>query len=159
MRGNKICIGIVFFSVLSLFSGCSNKPTTTEIKVVFPNHVWNRFAPMDATFEIVDVNKTYEIAVGLSVVNGFEWDNVPIEMVITSPDGQQNIVNRTIAVKKDGNYVGEAFGDVWATKLVVYKEKQFSEAGTYSIYIENRTQYYELYKTESLSFSVRTVKK
>ena len=159
MKGNRVCIGILFFSVLSLFSGCLDKSKPTEIKVVFPNGVWNRFSPMDAVFEIKDVNKTYEIAVSLGVVNGFELDNVPIEMLITSPDGQQNIINRTIVVKKDGNYMGKAYGDVWTTKLVVYKEKQFSEVGTYSVYIENRTQYYELYKTESLSFSVRPVKK
>ena len=159
MKRNKVCFLGFAVCIIALFSVSCGGGKPTEIKVVFPNHTWNRFMPMDATFEITNVKKTYEVAVRLSVINGFELDNVPFEMVITSPDGQQNIVNRTFVVKKDGNYLGTVFGDVWTTELVVYQAKQFSQAGTYSIVIQNRTQYYELYKTESLSFIVRPAKK
>jgi hypothetical protein len=160
MKRNKVWIFSAFFSVVALFSGCFNKSKPVEIKVFFPNYTWNRFVPMDAKFEIDKTDKMYEVAVSLSVIDGFEQvEEVPVEMVITSPDGQENIVNKTIVVKKDGKYFGKASGDVWTTEIIVYPEKQFSQAGTYSVYIQNRTQYYDLYKTESLSFIVRPAKK
>jgi len=157
MKYNKVWNFLVFFSVTVLFSGCKPKPI--ELKVYFPNYTWDRFEPMEATFEINKINRVYEVAVSLGVVDGFELEEVPLEMVITSPDGQENIINRTIAVKKDGNYLGKAYGDVWTTELVIYPEKQFSSVGTYSVHIKNRTHYRDLYKTESLSFIVRPGKK
>ena len=159
MQKNKVCFFSVFFGVIVLFSGCFNKTKPTEIKVFFANCTWNRFAPMDATFEINNVNKSYEVAVSLSVQDGFELDEVPLEIVITSPDGQRNILNKTILIKKDGQYAGKVYGDVWTMEQIVYSEKQFSQTGTYSVYIANRTQYYDLYHTESLAFVVRSVKK
>ena len=159
MKQNRVWIFGVFFSIISLFSGCSDKSEVTEIKVVFPNSIWNRFAPMDTEFEVNNVDKTYEVVVSLSVIDGFALEEVPLEIVITSPDGQQNIINRTIIIKKEENYVGKVYGDVWTTEQVVYSAKQFSQVGTYSVYIENRTQYYDLPKTVSLSFIVRPVKK
>ena len=158
MKHNNVWIFSVFISIIALFSGCSDGRETTEIKVVFPNSVWNRFAPMEAKFEIINTNKTYEVAVSLGVMNGFALDDVPFEMVITSPDGQENIINKTIVVKKEGKHVGKIYGDVWTTEQIVYPAKQFSQAGTYAVFIQNRTQYYDLQKTESLSFIVRPVK-
>lgn len=165
MKHNKMAvflrlssIVVIFSAVIVLFSGCF-KSKIREIKVTFPNNTWNRFAPMESKFDIDKTNKTYEVAVYLSVVDGFELDNVPLEIVITSPNGQENIINKTIVVKKDGNYLGKAHGDVWTTELIVYPAKQFAEEGTYTIFIQNRTQYYDLYKTESLAFVVRPGKK
>jgi len=159
MKYNKIQITLVCMFVIVLFSGCFNRPKHTEIKVSFANHTWNRFEPMDATFDIDKTDKTYEVAVYLGVIDGFELDNVPLEIVITSPSGQKNILDRTVIVKKDGNYLGKAYGDVWTTRQIVYPAKQFSHAGTYAVSIQNRTQYYDLYNTESLTFIVRPVKK
>ena len=154
MKRNKIWIFSVFFSVTVLFSGCFDKPAKTEIKVVFNDYVWNRFAKLESKFEITNVDKTYEVAVSLSVIDGFELDEVPVEIVITSPDGQENIINKTIVVKKDEKYLGTVYGDVWTTKQIIYPEKQFSKAGTYSVFIQNRTQYYDLYKTAAIAFTV-----
>lgn len=159
MKHSKSWIFLVIFSATILFSGCFKNSKPTEIKVVFPNATWNRFAPMDAQFEIDKLDKEYEIVVYLRVIKGFELEEVPIEIVITSPDGQQNIMDRNIMIKKDGNYIGNAVGDVWTSELLVYSAKQFPQTGTYSIFIQNRTQYYDLHNTESLSFVVRLAKK
>jgi hypothetical protein len=158
MQNRKVWIFSLFFGLIVLLSGCFNvKPT--EIKVVFGNAVWNRFMPMDATFEIKKVNTVYEIAVSLSVVEGFELEEVPLEIVLTAPDGQQNIVQRTLLIKREGNYTGKVHENIRTTERVIYPSKQFSQAGTYSVYIQNLTQYYELDKVESLSFIVRPAEK
>ena len=146
---------MVFF-VLVAAAGCSE--FSTEIKVVFPYNAWNRFKPMEASFEITDLKKTYEVKVAVGVVDGFEHEILPLEIVITSPSGQQNILGKTLAIKKDGQYIGKARGDIWTSTLVIYPFKQFSEAGTYSVQILNRTQYFDLQKVESLSFEVNSVK-
>jgi len=158
MWKNKVWIFSVFFGIIISFSGCFNRVKPVEIKVYFANHTWNHFAVMDAKFEITNVDKTYEVVVGLNVIDGFEVDEVPVVIAITSPDGQQNIINKTIVVKIDGNYLGKINENVWTIEQVVYSAKQFSQTGTYSVYISNRSQYYNLYKTEALFFAVRPKK-
>ena len=160
MKQNRSWKWVVLFSVTVLFSSCLENfkyPAKTAIKTVYNGYKWNRFAPLEGKFEISHVNRTYELAFSLSVVDGFELDEVPLEIVITSPDGQENVLNRTMEVKKDGNYVGTAYGDIWTTKLIIYPEKEFLQAGTYSVFIQNRTQYYDLEKVASLEFTVHAV--
>jgi len=159
MKQNRSWKWVVVVSVTVLFSGCFNRTTKTDVKIFFPDNTWNRFSVLDAKFEITNIDKTYEVAVNLGVFDGFELDEVPLEIVITAPDGQENILNRTMVVKNDGKYLGNAYGDVWTTKLVIYTEKEFSQVGTYSIFIQNRTQYYDLYKAASLEFTVRPIGK
>jgi len=158
MKNSKFRFFAVFCAVIALFSGCF-KTKPTEVKHTFAGSVWNRFDVREATFEISNVNKTYEVAVSLGIIDGFALDNVPLEIVITSPDGQQNIINTTMAVRKDGNYLGKVYGDIWTTELTIYREKQFLQAGEYTVAIQNRTQYYDLENVESLAFSVRPMKK
>ena len=125
MKRNKVWIFPVFFSVIVLFSGCLDRSKPTEVKVFFPNSTWNYFTPMDAKFEVSDANKSYEVAVSLGVMDGFELNDVPLEIVITSPHGQQNIINKTLLVKKDGNYVGKAYGDVWTINKLFIRINNF----------------------------------
>jgi len=150
----------IFFTVLSislLLSGCCDK-VSTEINIYFPNQIWQTLIPIDTCFEITNLKKTYEIKVALEVVDGFYLDEIPLEIVITSPSGQQNIIGKTLVIKLDDKYIGEVIGDIWTTSLTLYPFKQFSETGTYSVQILNRTQYYELSKVKSLSFEIQPVK-
>ncbi|MDR2409461.1 MAG: hypothetical protein LBE13_15280 [Bacteroidales bacterium] len=152
---SKIIVNVLFFICVSFLFSCSSKKDKTEIKIQFPHHVWNRFEPMDTTFTVSDIKKVYDIAVALSVMNGFEHSAIPLEIVITSPSGQKNIINRVIAVKdKENNHTGEVYGDVWTVEQTIYSHKEFMEEGDYSIRIHNRTQYYELFQVVSLSFII-----
>ena len=146
-----LLIGLV--SVMFL-TGCSNKATKITT-TTFSNAVWNRFAPIEETFLITNTKKMYDIKVELSVVDGFAHSTIPIEIAITSPDGQENILNKTIVIKdKEGKHIGNVFGDIWTVELPIYQGKEFSQEGEYSISIQNRSQYYDLIGVESLTFSI-----
>ncbi len=150
----------VCICVLLLAGGCSSQKDKTEVKILFPNHIWNRFQPVDTVFYISDTKKVYDVSLSLSVTDGFKLDIIPLEIVITSEDGQQNIITKKIAVKnKEGKHIGSAYGNTWTVEIPVYSQKEFSQEGKYSISIQNRTQYYDLPKVESLSLSVHPVKK
>jgi gliding motility-associated lipoprotein GldH len=152
---NKVITGLLFAICVSLLYSCSSKEDKTEIKIAFPNYKWNRFAPMDTTFVVSNINRTYDVSVGLSVLDGFEHSRVPVEIVITSPDGQENIINKVIVLKDENNkYTGAVYGDVWTVEQSIYSHKEFMEEGTYRVFIQNRTQYYDLFKTVSLSFII-----
>ena len=146
------CAGMIF--------SCSSKKDETKISVYFPNNTWNRFAPMDAVFKVDNLKKKYDVSIELSVFNGFNHAVIPVEIVITSPSGQKNILNKDIVIKdKDDNHIGNVYGDIWTVERVIYTGKEFSEAGEYSIFIQNRTHYYDLPKVKSLSFIVKPSKK
>ena len=121
---------------------------------------WNRFKPSGGIFFIEDVGKQYEVKVELSVMDGFEYNLIPVEIVITSPSGQTNVLNKNLIVKdKEGNHIGKAVGDVWTVEQIIYPNKEFTEKGEYSVSIQHRTQYYDLLKVKSISFSVASLKK
>ena len=121
---------------------------------------WNRFKPSEGIFFIEDVGKQYEIKVELSVMDGFEYNQIPIEIVITSPSGQKNILNKILVIKnKEGNHVGKVEGDVWTVEQIIYPNKEFTEKGEYAVSVQHRTQYYDLFKVKSVSFSVASLKK
>jgi hypothetical protein len=123
--------------------------------MTFPNQTWNRFKPIDTVFTVSDSKKIYDIRIALSVMDGFKHSSIPVEIVITAPSGQKNIVNKFIVVKDEyGRHTGSAYGDVWTVELPVYNRKEFMEEGTYSINIHHRSQYYELFRVVSLSFII-----
>ncbi|MDR0367587.1 MAG: gliding motility lipoprotein GldH [Bacteroidales bacterium] len=146
--------------ILLLGVGCSSKKDTTEITVFFPNYIWNRFEPVDTVFTVSDANKVYDVSLMLSIMDGFKLDMIPLEIVITSPDGQENIITKTFALKdKEGNHIGSVFGNTWTVELPVYTQKEFQPEGKYTISILNRTQYYDLPLVKSLSLKIFSVKK
>jgi len=121
---------------------------------------WNRFKPSGGIFVIEDVGKQYEIKVEVSVMDGFEYNQIPIEIVITSPSGQTNVLNKFLVIKdKDGNHIGKMEGDVWTVEQIIYPNKEFTEKGEYAVSVQHRTQYYDLFKVKSVSFSVASLKK
>jgi hypothetical protein len=114
---------------------------------------------MDTTFTVSNTKMIYDVSVELSVLNGFEHSRVPIEVVITSPSGQKNIVNKIIAVKDNqNNHIGNVYGDTWTVEQTIYSHKEFTEEGVYALSIQNRTQYYELFPVVSLSFVISPAK-
>jgi gliding motility-associated lipoprotein GldH len=155
---NFSTITVVFICAGMLFS-CSNK-NKTEITVEFANQIWNRFAPLEGVFMIENIKKQYEIKVALSVINGFAYDQIPLEIVITSPSGQTNVLNKIVVIKdKEDKHIGNVVGDVWTIEQVIYSHKEFTEEGEYAVSVQNRTQYYELFKVKSLSFTVTSLNK
>jgi hypothetical protein len=125
-----------------------------------PNGIWNRLVPFEEIFTIEDVKKQYDVKIELCVLDGFEHSRVPIEIVVTSPSGQVNILNQILVIKdNDGNHIGNVYGDVWTIEQIIYSNKEFTEKGEYSFSVQNRTQYYELFKVKSVSFLVSVSKK
>ena len=109
---------------------------------------------------IENIKKQYEIKVELSVINGFAYDQIPLEIVITSPSGQTNVLNKIVVIKdKEDKHIGNVVGDVWTIEQVIYSHKEFTEEGEYAVSVQNRTQYYELFKVKSLSFTVTSLNK
>ena len=144
-------------------SSCSSRVCNNWAMEFFsdnPNSIWNRFEPLEGIFTISDLKKQYDVKVKLSVLNGFEHSRVPIEVVITSPSGQKNIINKILVTKdNDDNHIGNVHGDVWTIEQIIYSNKEFTEEGEYSFSVQNRTQYYELFKVKSVAFSVTVAKK
>jgi hypothetical protein len=114
---------------------------------------------MDTTFTVSETERIYDVSVELSVLNGFEHSSIPVEVIITSPSGQKNIVNKVIVTKdKENNHIGSVYGDIWTVGQTIYSHKEFMEEGVYALTIQNRTQYYELSRVVSLSFVISPAK-
>ena len=121
---------------------------------------WDELKPAGGIFFVEDVGKQYEIRVELSVMDGFEYSQIPIEMVITSPSGKIEVQNTFLIIKdEEGNYIGKAEDDVWTVEQIIFPRKEFTEKGEYAVSIHHKAQDSELFKVKSLLFSVASLKK
>jgi len=157
MNRNLLIFTIIAIG-LSTLTGCGNCGTKTESQTLLPNNIWNRFTPFEDTFEITNIDKVYDIDLSFGVMNNFAFDFLRIEIVITSPDGQKNIINQMLDVKKDSHFLGTAIGDVWTIEHSLYKQKTFTTTGTYTIKIQHRMDYVYIENVAFIGFTVQPVR-
>ncbi|MDD2621560.1 MAG: hypothetical protein WC142_07200 [Bacteroidales bacterium] len=130
--------------VLIGFSSCENKKITYEKTVNFPNYQWNRFNTLEFTPEIKKLKKIHEFTIVLRYQEGYPYETLPVNTVLTYPDGQKNILRYVFAIKNEQGYIGLKEGNTRQLEAVIYTDKTFAEKGVYTFSIQQLTQYYDL---------------
>lgn len=134
----------LFFVLLFMVTACSRKPVYEE-SVSFQDKSWNRFRVLTFEPKVEKANVYYDIVLKISYENGFEHQSIPIHAILTSPDGQRNIIRKNVKIcNKDGQYIGSVFGDIWTVEKVVFEHKQLKDIGVYFFTVQQMTQYYDL---------------
>ncbi len=146
-----ICISI---ALLIGFSSCSSKKPIYEQTVNFPNYQWNRFNILEFSPEIKKTKKTYDFAVILTYQEGYPYETLPINTVLTYPNGQKNILRRVILIKNEQGYLGNKEGKLRRIETIIHTGKKFSEVGKYTFTVQQLTQYYDLENIASIRCKV-----
>lgn len=151
---NRSSLTLLLILFVGLFYGC-HFSHTQEKAHFFSGSVWNRFVPFEDTLKIEHPDLVYDLNIQLSVWNTFEHSLIPLQVIITYPNGQESVFVKHLSIKDlDGNFLGSAKGDIWTTNIDVFSEREFPEKGNYIINIQNLTQYYDLPKVSAISFTL-----
>ncbi|MBP5413292.1 MAG: hypothetical protein J6Y47_08575 [Bacteroidales bacterium] len=152
MRFHKYIALIAFSACIFVLQGCSSRQNV-EYQYVFPASIWNRFVPVIDTFSVSDAEKAYDLDISFSVWDNFEHSLIPLQIIITYPDGQESVFVKYVSVRDiEGKHLGEAKGDVWTISTNVLLNRTFPAQGDYVINIQNLTQYYDLPNVHAVAY-------
>jgi gliding motility-associated lipoprotein GldH len=147
-------------AMMLLLVSCNGfKTTKTQVTFSFAENVWNHFQPFISTFKITNINKTYDVSLSFSVLDNFEYDHLTLEIVLTSPDGQKNIMQKWFELRKDGKFLGETKGNIRTITHPLYTQKEFSQEGEYTLSVKCTMQYYEIFHITDVGYSVNPARK
>ena len=129
---------ILFFAVLSmLFSGCdSNKPISQMYN--FKNATWERFKLLNFELAVKTTRHTYDLSLEVRYNENFHEKTLPVNVVMTTPDGEQRIKEYTFFLKdKDGNFQGTKNGEIFQMMIPIRNDVRFYKTGVCKFEIEN----------------------
>ena len=141
-------------------AGCQSKKPVFDETVVFPDHAWNRINIVTFQPQINRTDVYYDVEIAVQYADGFEYSEIPLNIVLKSPDGQVNVARKTLGTRKaDGSREGSVYGDTWTVRKTVFSHRRFREAGTYAMDVHHLTQYFDLRGIEGVGCIVKPSEK
>lgn len=125
-----LIIGIV------LFTSCQGNLYREFHK--FDNYTWKRFDKVRFEIPITQEGNTGDIIVSVRHLELIPLDELPLNIIITSPEGEERIMEKTIKLKNEDNeFIGDVAGSYWDIEEVIWLDYTFNSTGTYVLEIEN----------------------
>lgn len=125
--------------------GCQSRQPILEETVSFSNRAWNRFQKVTFWTTVRNPDTYYDIVLRVSFMDGFPYDEIPVNTVLKAPDGQVNVMRKVLGTRNgDGSYAGTVYGDVWTVEKTVHSHRKFGKEGAHLLEVEQLTQYYDL---------------
>lgn len=142
------------FLLLMLLISCNSKNIFSETKEGFTANQWQKKEPQQFTFTVNEDNKNYDFSVTISHVYNYQFESVPIEIGITNPKGETEILFFDLLIKDTkGKDKGDCLGDLCDLKQPFKKNVKLSK-GTYTVQVSHRFNYDYLPNITSVGLEV-----
>jgi gliding motility-associated lipoprotein GldH len=140
--------------LLSLLISCNSKTIFSEIKEGFTANQWPKKEVQSFSFSIEEENKNYDLSITISHVYDYQFDSVPMEVGITNPKGETEILFFDLIIKDaKGKDKGDCLGDLCDLKQTFKKNIKLSK-GNYTVHIAHRFNHDYLPNITSLGLEV-----
>lgn len=129
----------VLFLILaaSFLSSCQKGVIYKEFHK-FDNYTWGRFDKVSFEIPVEEEGTSADIVFTIRHITQYPYDNLPVNVILTTPSGEERIMEKDIALKdSENNFKGSVAGDLWDVEEVLWKDFSFTEKGTYAIEFEN----------------------
>jgi len=128
---------ILILFLLFLFSSCQKGLVYKEYHT-FDNYTWGRFDKIRFEIPIEEDGLTADIIFTIRHITQYPYDNLPVNMILTTPSGEERIMEKDIPLKdKEGEFLGSVAGDLWDLEEVIWPKFYFTEKGKYTLEFEN----------------------
>jgi len=142
------------FLLLTLLISCNSKNVFTETKEGFTANQWQKKEAQNFSFTINEDNKNYDFTITISHVYNYQFESVPIEVVITNPKGETEMLFFDLLIKDaKGNDKGDCLGDLCDLRQTFKKNIKLSK-GNYTVHIAHRFNHVYLPNITSLGLEV-----
>jgi gliding motility-associated lipoprotein GldH len=126
---------VVLFSLMSL--SCQRNNVYREFHE-FNNYTWGRFDKVKFEISIDEEGFTGDIILSVRYLDQFPYEILPVNVVLTTPSGEERIIEREIKIKDENNtFRGSVAGSYWDIEEPLWKGFYFNKKGTYVIELEN----------------------
>jgi len=123
----------LLLSLSTLLISCSQKGHYSSFDTFSEDNRWKSSDVKVFTFDITDDSRPYTIAFKFSHVYDYQFAEVPITFVITSPDGKTETLPVSLKIKDpSGKQLADCSGDV-CDLVYTLKEKTKLTQGTYKV--------------------------
>ncbi len=147
---------ISFVILLSVvFSGCSKRNVFKEFHE-FDNYTWNRFDKVNFKIPVKKGGFNSEIILSVRYLEQFPYDEIPLQVILKTPSGEERIIERTVKIRDDkGKLKGDVAGSYWDLNEVLWSSFYFNQEGEYLIEIENIVPYIGIPAIVDLGLTVK----
>lgn len=128
------CLMLVLFMLLSVM-GC-NFNTVIDTNQSVEDNKWLYANPTNATFEINDISKRYDVNFKLRISNEYRYANLYVLATFKQPKSTKKVRYQFKLAKADGQWMGKGSGDLYTYSFPLLKNQLFADTGKYSIEIE-----------------------
>lgn len=123
--------------LLLLTTSCKQNKIYQE-RHTFNNYTWHRFDKVTFNIPVEQAGTTADIVLTIRHITQYPYPNLPIYIILNTPSGEERILDKDIRLKDyDGNFKGSVAGDLWDVEEILWPGFYFTEAGTYTIELEN----------------------
>lgn len=121
----------------SLLSSCQKGVVYKEFHK-FDNYTWGRFDKVSFEIPVEEEKISADIVFTIRHITQYPYDNLPVNVILTTPSGEERIMEKDIALKDGENkFKGSVAGDLWDYEEVLWNDFSFTEKGTYTLEFEN----------------------
>jgi gliding motility-associated lipoprotein GldH len=133
MKTKIVFLSSLFFILIS----CNSSGTFYQFDKMPENNRWMQTDVKVYEFEVKDDTKRYNIVFEFSHVYDYQFDSIPIQFMIKSPDGKEENLAVDLQLKdSSGKQLAECSGDVCDLKYTVKKQTRLNR-GTYKIIVSH----------------------
>lgn len=127
---------LILISLLTL-SSCQKGLVYKEYHK-FDNYTWGRFDKVRFEIPVKDAGLTADIVFTIRHITQYPYDNLPVNIILTTPSGEERIMEKDILLKgANGEFKGSVAGDLWDFEETIWPQFYFTEKGKYVVEFEN----------------------
>lgn len=124
-------------ALLLPFLAC-NKNKVFDAKTEFAEYKWVKIKKVEFQPEITDNAKAYTITIAFRHIYGFNFQELPLNVEISSPSGKTENKKYYLQIADENNkYLSECSGDYCDLKSIVENNFKFTENGKYKFSISH----------------------
>ena len=157
-RAIKLFYTAAVVTLLLTAAGCTDKSAVIDKNTAIENHSWSYSNKVLYTVKIDDEKIPYNLYMNLRVTDDYRYSNLFVLITQTGPDKKQVIKRYELTLaNKQGEWLGNASGNLYSYQLRFLTNYKFDAKGAYSISIEQNMRDNPLREVSDVGLRVERV--
>ena len=127
---------LVISAIALMFQSCNHGPLA-EVYIKMKNATWDRFDQKYFEIPIEKTTKNLDITLVVRNTAKFNYDELPVYIILTTPDGEERVHEMRLRLRQDGKMKGMAKGNIFETRTLLFDDLTLSGKGSCKISIES----------------------
>lgn len=145
--------------IITAFLGSCNQDKVYEKYEKMNDNKWLKSQSLTFEVPIKDTSMVYDISLTIRHAEYYPYANILITINQITPSAEERYKSFDLRLRNaDGSFIGDGSGDIWDTKIILYKKISFNNKGTYKFIIENHMPYVETEGIMEIGFVVEKAK-